>query len=130
MENPRNDRAERFSEAVAAEVRAELARREGMSVRDLANLLGVNHNAINDRLNGRSTTGKKVPINVRDLADWSAALGLPPETFLVRAQEAIDTGRDFRPDAGGGTPRSTIAPIPVFTGEEVEGPQTSPQTAP
>lgn len=92
MEIPEITAGERFAAAVAAEVRAELARREGMSVRDFAALLGVNHNAVNDRLNVNARTGKRVTINVRDLAEWSAALDLPPETFILRADASLAAG--------------------------------------
>lgn len=54
----------------------------------------MTHTSVIVRMNGDARTGKRVPINVRDLYAFGVALGLDPGVFVNRAQDAVNRG-DF-----------------------------------
>lgn len=63
----------------------EMGRQRITSLRELARRAGMTHTSVNVRLNGDSRTGKKVPINTRDLAALGDALEVDPAQLLSRA---------------------------------------------
>lgn len=65
-------------QAIAGEVRAELARKK-MTFTDLAEVLGVTKQAVSARVNGHQS------FRVEELVAIAAALGVEPAQFLVPA---------------------------------------------
>lgn len=83
---------ERFSDALVSEIKAEMGR-QSLSSRGLGRLIGKSSQYMSDRLDGGNTkTGKRVVMNVWDLAAIAAALGLT-ESELVNRAEAVAIGR-------------------------------------
>lgn len=78
--------AQRFSDALVSEIKAEMGRRD-LSSRGLGRLIGKSSQYMSDRLDGgNSKTGKRVIINVADLFAIASALGIDPTTLTQRAQ--------------------------------------------
>lgn len=75
MPNPEATAAQATREAIAAEVRAELARRE-MSQRELGEILDLPQSAVNLRLKGTR------PFKGEELVALAAAWNVPVEQFL------------------------------------------------
>lgn len=71
-------RQEAARHAIAGEVRAEMARQR-KSLRDIAAVLGISHEAVRQR-----TTGE-VPFRADELVLLGESLGIPAEQFLSAA---------------------------------------------
>lgn len=74
-------RQEAARHAIAGEVRAEMARQR-KSLRDIAAVLGISHEAVRQR-----TTGE-VPFRADELVLLGEHLGIPAEQFLTAATPA------------------------------------------
>lgn len=81
---------EALTEALAAEIRAEMGRRDVRSNNELARLSGLTPTAVQDRLHQNSRTKKKTPITSPDLALIGRALGVHPAVLLSRAMDAVE----------------------------------------
>lgn len=76
---------ERFSDALVSEIKAEMGRQD-LSSRALGRLIGKSSQYMSDRLDGGSAkTGKRVLLNVRDLAAIAEALGMRSSDLTYRA---------------------------------------------
>lgn len=89
LDPPEDRDLDAFAEAVVQEIWNEMGRRRITSLRELARLAGMTHTSVNVRMNGDSRTGKRVPINVRDLYALGFALSEDPAVFVERAQNAL-----------------------------------------
>ena len=86
-----NDYAQRFSEALVSEIKAEMGRRD-LSSRGLGRLIGKSSQYMSDRLDGgNSKTGKRVILNVTDLFAIADALGIDATGLTERAEAAMRT---------------------------------------
>lgn len=84
-----NDYAQRFSEALVSEIKAEMGRRD-LSSRGLGRLIGKSSQYMSDRLDGgNSKTGKRVILNVTDLFAIADALGIDATGLTKRAEAAM-----------------------------------------
>lgn len=106
-----DDYLTRFSEAVVQEIWNELGRQRITSLRELARRAGMTHTSVIVRLNGDSRTGKKVVINVRDLAAFGQALGVEPAEFVARAKAALELQAADPATGSGGFLASIVAEL-------------------
>lgn len=84
--------AERFSDALVSEIKAEMGR-QSLSSRALGRRIGKSSQYMSDRLDGGNTkTGRRVILNVWDISSIAKALGLS-EVDLVSRAEAVALGR-------------------------------------
>ena len=74
-----------FDEAVAAEVRAEMAR-QSLTTTALAERLQVRRATLSHRVNGRA------PFRASELHGVAAVLGIPAAEIVARAELALDLG--------------------------------------
>ncbi|WP_307219969.1 hypothetical protein [Microbacterium sp. SORGH_AS_0888] len=80
-----SDFAQRLSDALVSEIKAEMGRRD-LSSRGLGRLIGKSSQYMSDRLDGgNSKTGRRVVLNVNDLYAIANALGLEASDLLTRA---------------------------------------------
>jgi len=85
------DFAQRFSDALVSEIKAEMGRRD-LSSRKLGVLIGESSQYMSTRLDGGNPrTGLRVLLNVRDIAAIADALGIDAATLMARAAAAADT---------------------------------------
>jgi len=85
--------AERFADALVSEIKAEMGR-QSLSSRALGRLIGKSSQYMSDRLDGGNVkTGRRVTLNIWDLAAISGALGLTEVELITRA-EAVANGSD------------------------------------
>jgi hypothetical protein len=81
--------AQRFSDAVVSEIKAEMGRRS-LSSRKLGVLIGESSQYMSMRLDGGNPrTGERVILNVRDIAAIASALNLDAATLMQRAEAAM-----------------------------------------
>lgn len=71
------------------EIRAEMARHDIGSVRALAQLVGMNHASLNDRLNRSSRTGQRVAMGMEDLVRICAVLDIEPWELMQQTTRAV-----------------------------------------
>ena len=89
------DIAERFSDALVSEIKAEMGR-QSLSSRALGRMIGKSSQYMSDRLDGgNSKTGKRVLLNVWDMAAISRALGCTEVDLLERAELVAQRQADF-----------------------------------
>lgn len=83
-----DDSAQRFSDALVSEIKAEMGRRD-LSSRKLGVLIGESSQYMSMRLDGGNPrTGVRVLLNVRDIAAIADALGIDAATLMARAAAA------------------------------------------
>ncbi len=84
--------AELFADALVSEIKAEMGR-QSLSSRGLGRLIGKSSQYMSDRLDGGNTkTGRRVVLNIWDLAAIAGALGLSEVQLIERAQAAAAGG--------------------------------------
>lgn len=84
--------AERFSDALVSEIKAEMGR-QSLSSRALGRLIGKSSQYMSDRLDGGNVkTGRRVILNVWDISAIAKALGLS-EVELISRADSVATGR-------------------------------------
>ena len=87
-----NEFAERFSDALVSEIKAEMGR-QSLSSRALGRLISKSSQYMSDRLDGGNVkTGRRVVLNVWDISAIAKALGLS-EVELVARAEGVALGR-------------------------------------
>lgn len=91
-----------LTNALVAEIRAEMGRRGVRTIRELAERAEMAETAVKDRLNKNSRTGRRTPIRVPELAAIARALEVDPIELLQRAMAEVDAGR--LPDESGAVP--------------------------
>lgn len=78
--------AERFSDALVSEIKAEMGR-QSLSSRALGRLIGKSSQYMSDRLDGGNVkTGRRVILNVWDISAIGKALGLSEIELVTRAE--------------------------------------------
>lgn len=78
---------ESFSDALVLEIKGEMGKRN-LSSRALGRLIGKSSQYMSDRLDGGSgRTGKRVQLNVVDLAAIAKVLGMNPTELTLRAHQ-------------------------------------------
>lgn len=88
-----SDYAQRFSDAIVSEIKAEMGRQD-LSSRALGRKIGASSQYMSARLDGGNPrTGERVILNIRDVAEIASALGLGYLTLIERA-EAVAHQRD------------------------------------
>lgn len=81
-----------LADQLVLEVKVQMARQGVPSSRALGQLINRNSQYMSQRLDGGSaTTGLRIPLNIRDLAAISAALGILASELVRRAEAAIDS---------------------------------------
>lgn len=80
-----SDRLESARQAIAGEVRAEMARKR-KSLRDVAGVIGVSHESVRQRLNG------EVSFRSDELVLLADELGVPAAQFVSQATDATSVG--------------------------------------
>ena len=99
--------AERFSDALVSEIKAEMGR-QSLSSRALGRLIGKSSQYMSDRLDGGNVkTGRRVILNVWDISSIAKALGLS-EVELIQRAEAVAAGKVVRAPFG---ERDVPAPV-------------------
>lgn len=99
--------AERFSDALVSEIKAEMGR-QSLSSRALGRLIGKSSQYMSDRLDGGNVkTGRRVILNVWDISSIAKALGLS-EVELVSRAESVALGQVVR--ASFGRERNVVTP--------------------
>lgn len=84
--------AELFADALVSEIKAEMGR-QSLSSRGLGRLIGKSSQYMSDRLDGGNTkTGRRVVLNIWDLAAIAGALGLTEVQLIERAQAVAAGG--------------------------------------
>ncbi|UUE19357.1 hypothetical protein [Microbacterium sp. J1-1] len=84
--------AERFADALVSEIKAEMGR-QSLSSRALGRLIGKSSQYMSDRLDGGNVkTGRRVLLNIWDLAAIAGALNLT-EVELISRAEAVASGK-------------------------------------
>lgn len=87
--------AERFSDALVSEVKAEMGR-QSLSSRALGRLIGRSSQYMSDRLDGGNTkTGRRVILNVWDISAISGALGISEVELIQRADNVARRRNDY-----------------------------------
>lgn len=105
--------AERFSNALVTEIKAEMGR-QSLSSRALGRLIGKSSQYMSDRLDGGNVkTGRRVILNVWDISAIANALGLT-EVELIRRAELAAAGNVIQAPFG----RKDV-PAPVQTDRAV-----------
>lgn len=93
--------AERFSDALVSEIKAEMGR-QSLSSRALGRMIGKSSQYMSDRLDGGNVkTGRRVILNVWDISAVANALGLS-EVELIQRAEAVALGKVVRAPFGRG----------------------------
>ncbi|MDR2294728.1 MAG: hypothetical protein LBE05_05940 [Microbacterium sp.] len=109
--------AERFSDALVSEIKAEMGR-QSLSSRALGRLIGKSSQYMSDRLDGGNVkTGRRVILNVWDISSIAKALGLS-EVELVARAESVALGHVVRAPFG----REANVVTPADTIDYVETP--------
>jgi hypothetical protein len=84
--------AELFADALVTEIKAEMGR-QSLSSRALGRLINKSSQYMSDRLDGGNVkTGRRVVLNIWDLAAISGALGMSEVQLIERAQAAASGG--------------------------------------
>ncbi|MFI2568885.1 hypothetical protein ACH473_10505 [Cellulosimicrobium funkei] len=91
--------SEAFARAVAAEIRAEVARQR-LAIADVERGAEISHNYLWKRLSD------ELPLNLNDVEAIANVLGVPPGVLIARAERAlaaphaeiVEFGRDRRPE--------------------------------
>jgi len=92
--------AELFADALVSEIKAEMGR-QSLSSRALGRLIGKSSQYMSDRLDGGNVkTGRRVVLNIWDLAAIAGALGLTEVDLIERAQAAAAGGNVVRGNFG------------------------------
>lgn len=87
--------AERFSDALVSEIKAEMGR-QSLSSRGLGRLIGKSSQYMSDRLDGGNTkTGRRVILNVWDISSIAKALGISEIELIQRADNVVSTRKDY-----------------------------------
>ncbi len=90
-----NDYAQRLSDALVSEIKAEMGRRD-LSSRALGRLIGKSSQYMSDRLDGgNSKTGKRVTLNINDLYAIAEALELDAAGLMTRASDLAQTSGEL-----------------------------------
>lgn len=90
-----SDYADRFSDALVSEIKAEMGRQD-LSSRALGRKIGASSQYMSARLDGGNPrTGERVILNVRDLAAIASALGLPYMELIKRAENVARRRDDY-----------------------------------
>lgn len=90
-----SDYAQRFSDALVSEIKAEMGRQD-LSSRALGRLIGATSQYVSARLDGGNPrTGERVTLNVRDVAEVADALGLTYIDLIERAENVARTRQDY-----------------------------------
>lgn len=90
-----NDYAQRLSDALVSEIKAEMGRRD-LSSRALGRLIGKSSQYMSDRLDGgNSKTGKRVTLNINDLYAIAEALELDAADLMTRASDLAQTSGEL-----------------------------------
>lgn len=118
---------ELFSDALVSEIKAEMGRQD-LSSRALGRLIGKSSQYMSDRLDGGSPkTGRRVVLNVSDLASISEALGIRTADLTLRAHQvalgvdpAIALGGNVIPGQFGVRPSRQDQPRAVARPAEIE----------
>ncbi len=76
----------RLTDALVAEIKAQMGRRGVSSSRALADLIGANSQWMSQRLDGGNRRGERVPLTVSDLSRIAAVLDVDPVVLLERAR--------------------------------------------
>ncbi len=87
--------AERFSDALVSEIKAEMGR-QSLSSRGLGRLIGKSSQYMSDRLDGGNTkTGRRVILNVWDISSIATALGVSEIELIQRADNVARRREDY-----------------------------------
>lgn len=87
--------AERFSDALVSEIKAEMGR-QSLSSRGLGRLIGKSSQYMSDRLDGGNTkTGRRVILNVWDISSIAKALGISEIELIQRADNVARSRQDY-----------------------------------
>lgn len=87
--------AERFSDALVSEIKAEMGR-QSLSSRGLGRLIGKSSQYMSDRLDGGNTkTGRRVILNVWDISSIAKALGISEIELIQRADNVARRQQDY-----------------------------------
>jgi hypothetical protein len=87
--------ANRFSDAMVSEIKAEMGRQD-LSSRALARLIGSNPQFVSSRLDGGNPrTGERVILNIRDIVVIAKALGLDYVDLITRAENVARSRQDY-----------------------------------
>jgi len=87
--------AERFSDALVSEIKAEMGR-QSLSSRGLGRLIGKSSQYMSDRLDGGNTkTGRRVILNVWDISSIAKALGISEIELIQRADNVARNRQDY-----------------------------------
>lgn len=87
--------ANRFSDALVTEIKAEMGRQD-LSSRGLARLIGSNPQFVSSRLDGGNPrTGERVVLNIRDIVQIANALGIPYLELITRAENVARLRDDY-----------------------------------
>ncbi len=90
-----SDYADRFSDALVSEIKAEMGRQD-LSSRALGRKIGATSQYMSARLDGGNPrTGERVILNVRDLAEIASALGLTYMDLIKRAENVARQRQDY-----------------------------------
>jgi hypothetical protein len=89
----------RFCEELVRQIKGAMGLQGVPSSRALGRMTGHTSAYISDRLDGGSSkTGRRVPINARDLAEFAMALGVDPAELVAAAHAAaIDQSEGGEP---------------------------------
>lgn len=102
--------AERFADAMVTEIKAEMGR-QSLSSRALGRMIGKSSQYMSDRLDGGNTkTGRRVVLNMWDLAAIAGALNLT-EIELIRRADAVASGKVITGRFGVGGTREDLAEV-------------------
>lgn len=102
--------AERFADALVTEIKAEMGR-QSLSSRALGRLIGKSSQYMSDRLDGGNVkTGRRVMLNIWDLAAIAGALKLT-EVELISRAEAVASGKVITGRFGVGSSREDLAEV-------------------
>lgn len=102
--------AERFADAMVTEIKAEMGR-QSLSSRALGRMIGKSSQYMSDRLDGGNTkTGRRVVLNMWDLAAIAGALNLT-EIELIRRADAVASGKVITGRFGVGGTREDLGEV-------------------
>lgn len=102
--------AERFADAMVTEIKAEMGR-QSLSSRALGRMIGKSSQYMSDRLDGGNTkTGRRVVLNMWDLAAIAGALNLT-EIELIRRADAVASGKVITGRFGVGGTREDLSEV-------------------
>ncbi|MDR6142077.1 hypothetical protein QE375_001631 [Microbacterium foliorum] len=102
--------AERFADALVSEIKAEMGR-QSLSSRAVGRLIGKSSQYMSDRLDGGNVkTGRRVLLNIWDLAAIAGALNLT-EVELISRAEAVASGKVITGRFGVGSSREDLGEV-------------------